>query len=318
MSVDLQETVTNESSVASAWKALKDRFDRETPSTTITLLKAVITNTLSETGSIPNHIVSFEAAWNRLNHRTASNQDTNALHKALHPLTASVEAKVAFLLMSLPPSMQTEVDILQARQALTYEDVQDLLQHKATDRETRNPDTGNKAFKTTGSGKEKEKECTWCKARKEKVFTGHTYNECQKLKAHQEKKRKEREGKSSTPGPSTQVAQVTAAHVSDMSMHDDATVIAMVRANHTLCPKHASEAPLWITDSGATAHTTPRKEDFTELLPHQSLVQTADGTIHPVVGRGTVTLECSLPVTDVTGRADRGTRQTCKRGQEQD
>ena len=133
VSVDLQETVINESSIASAWKALKDQFDRETPSTTITLLKAVITNTLSETRSIPDHIVSFEAAWNRLNHRTASNQDTNALHKALHSLTASVEAKGAFLLMSLPPSMQTEVDSLQARQALTYEDVRDLLQNKATD-----------------------------------------------------------------------------------------------------------------------------------------------------------------------------------------
>ena len=114
-------TVTDTASAHAAWQALQDLYDRETVNTTINLLKNVTERKLSDGASLQDHLTRFHNGWIRLKDR--SQQGKGELCKTLQVLTASNEAKAAFLLISLPSSMDNIVDNLQTKEKVTYEDI---------------------------------------------------------------------------------------------------------------------------------------------------------------------------------------------------
>jgi hypothetical protein len=90
----------------------------------------------------------------RLDLRCAAAKDNN-LAKALHTVAQSDEAKAAFPLCSLPPSMENVIDNLQTEINLTYS------AGKSTDGD-------DKAYRSfAGPTDSNGKECTWCKSKKE-------------------------------------------------------------------------------------------------------------------------------------------------------
>ena len=110
-------TVTDTASAQAAWQALQDLYDRKTVNTTIYLLQNVTERKLSDGASLQDHLTSFHNDWIRL--KDMSQQGKGELSKTLQALTTSNEAKAAFLLISLPSSMDNIVDNLQTKEKVT-------------------------------------------------------------------------------------------------------------------------------------------------------------------------------------------------------
>ena len=177
-------TVTDAASAQDAWQSLKDLYARETVNTTINLLKNVTERKLSDGASLQDHLTGFHNDWIRLKDR--SHQGKGGLSQTLQTLTASNKAKAAFLLISLPSSMDNIVENLQTKIKVTYEDVRakllDISANKSVT--TGNSKTAYRVQKSGDGSKphgNEEKDCTWCRKRKMRP-QAHTWNECRKLK----------------------------------------------------------------------------------------------------------------------------------------
>jgi hypothetical protein len=172
--------IANTETAADAWKTLKDLYDRDTANTTITLLKTVLDRKLEDGAALDNHLNGFNNDWARLQTRTSNTRDE--LGRCLQTLTRSNHAKAAFLLVSLPESMNNIIDNLQTKGDLTFEDVHSRLLDLNANHSFGN--RGEKAYLVEKSGKLNNgpKECTWCKKRGFNA-KGHTWKECNKLKA---------------------------------------------------------------------------------------------------------------------------------------
>ena len=148
---------------ANAWQALKDLYDRETPNTTITLLKTVLNRKLEDGASMHDHLTNFNNDWSRLRERTSSSKDE--LGKSFLTLTQSNHAKAAFLLVSLPESMNNIIDNLQTKANPTFGNVHARLLDLNANHTL--PSKGEKAYWVQKSGADNNgansKECTWCK-----------------------------------------------------------------------------------------------------------------------------------------------------------
>ena len=172
-------TVTDAATAHEAWQALKDLYDRETVNTTINLLKNISERKLSEGASLPDHLTGFHNYWIRLKDR--SQQGRGEPSRTLQALTASNEAKTAFLLISLPSSMDNIVDNLQTKERVTYEDARAKLLDISANKSIA---TAGTAYRVQRSGdtsrpkspEEKDCTCSWCRKRKMRS-QGHTWNE---------------------------------------------------------------------------------------------------------------------------------------------
>lgn len=296
--VSLQPLITAAPSAKAAWDVLKNKYDKENPVTTFSIMEKAFYTKMAEGSVVSDHITSFHNNWQRLTDRCAKKADK--LTTALSYVANEDAAKAALFLMSLPKSMTHIVDNLQTIGDLSYEDITAKLENM----NSANQDTDNlgddKAFSfnnrsnnnnnnnnyrdsyqrdrgnNNNNGNNGDKECTWCKSRKERVFTGHIYSECNKLKKHQEERKAKKEAKQEDSASTL--------------LHDSATTIAMVRT-------HSPSSPLspWILDSGATSHVTPHADQLHDVKPHSSVVRTADGTIHRTTGIGRSTLRVRFP-----------------------
>jgi hypothetical protein len=105
--------------------------------------------------------------------------------------------KAAFLLISLPSKIDNIVDSLQMKADLSYADIHARLMDLAANNSTSST-TNDKAYKAgSSSASTSDKSCTFCKKKGWK-HEGHTYQECRKLKARNEKnKQKKKEDKDS-------------------------------------------------------------------------------------------------------------------------
>ncbi|KAI0993196.1 hypothetical protein K3495_g14988, partial [Podosphaera aphanis] len=262
----LQVVVIDSPTAKEAWDQLKSRFDRETANSTISLLKAVTNLSLRDGEDISEFLTTFNNAWNRLRNRSLAS--TTPLAKAFKDLTSSDDAKGAFLLSSLPESMENVVDNLATKEIISFDGVSAKLMDISANRKT--PNVDGKAYSST---KQEVKECSWCKSRKYK-YEGHLFTECRKLKAHQQKK-KDKKSAAKIAQSSTTAEQETeifdTAFVADSSTH--------------------SSYARWIFDTGASAHMTGCSHDFETLTPLQNhSVKIADNSHVPVTGKGTVRL----------------------------
>ena len=238
-------TVIDATSSKEAWQALKDLYGRDTVNTTISLLKSISERKLSDGASLQDHLTGFHNDWIRLKDR--SQQGRGELSQTLQVLTASSEAKAAFLLISLPPSlMENILDNLQAKERVTYEDVRAILDPSANKATAGNSKTTYRIQKSSDLPKtagNEEKDCTWCRKRKMRS-QGHTWNECRKLKARNARKKEER---------AQQISQQT-------RPEEFSTYITAFHVSTTQASKH--KPTRWIFGTRAPTHTTLNKSSL--------------------------------------------------------
>jgi hypothetical protein len=273
----LLSSVIAASSAAAAWQTFKDRFDRDTANTTITQLQALLSLVLTNRDDLSSHLTEFHNRWMRLDMRCAATKD-NKLAKALHTVTQSDEAKAAFLLCSLPSSMENVIDNLQTKTNLTYSEVFGRLLDLGAGKST---DGDDKAYRSFAGPNGNGKECTWCKSKKD-TYQGHLYSECRKLKAHQKKKKEKKEKEAATAKQTSEVTEATAFKTSEVT---EATAF-MASTNQT--------SKTWIFDTAASSHMTSDKNTMTDIREHGGFVRVANSQRMKVTGIGKVHLQCCL------------------------
>jgi len=186
------------------WTGLEDIFARGSTSSFFDQPNSVFDTKYDILDLLSNHINKYDILWNRLYLRCSTTSSTHryTLPFVFQTVFESPQAKAAFLLGSLPESMNNIVDNLQTKEDLTYDHVYNKLMDLKIPTAIHSAD--NKAYKTAdvkGKGKELRrehsrkgptalpKECSYCKkhyltARSD----GHTWNEGVKLKAANLKK----------------------------------------------------------------------------------------------------------------------------------
>jgi hypothetical protein len=257
------------------WQALKDQYDCNTANTTISLLKTVTDPRRFNGGSISEHLTAFTHRWQRLNSRCATSKSEIA--DALSNFTNSQQVKAGFLLISLSSEMDNIVDNLQTKADLSYANIHARLMDLPANKSTSST-TDDKAYKAgSSSASTSDKSCTFCKKKGWK-HEGHTYQECRKLKARNEKnKEKKNENKDSDDAKRT-------------ASDDIIEATAMISQN-----TNPSTTLRWIFDTGATSHCTSNKSQFETFKKATGSVRMADHTQHAVHGIGTIKLTCRLP-----------------------
>lgn len=151
--------ITSQPVAKDAWANIKARFDRETPATTLSLLRNIVDLKLVENENVADHLTSFTNAWDRLQQRSLSS--TSGVANAFQDVTLSDEVKGAFLLLSLPESMNNIIDNLVTKDLIKYQDIQPKLLDLSADRNV--IENENKAYPSTN---QEPIECSWCKVKK--------------------------------------------------------------------------------------------------------------------------------------------------------
>src|SRR5437588_113222 len=179
---------------ATAWQALKDRFDKETATTSMMLLEAVIKTKLTPGKNISEHVSNFENAWNRLAKRCASSKgksDDDFL-AAFKSVTHSEAAKGTFFMCSVKDIYPDLCDMLAARKEDRYADIRSFFLDRAAEKSEKNGDD-----KALFVPKSSNKECSWCKKRKRK-FDNHSLNDCREMKREKDKTNNNRSNHTAT------------------------------------------------------------------------------------------------------------------------
>jgi hypothetical protein len=235
------------------WKALCNKYDKRNPTTFHWLLKAILTLKYTNKDDIPNYITQFDQLWARLSERTVSNgsKDGDSLEAALRPLAQSPKAKVAFILTSLPSSLDNVIDNLTTKEGLTYDNVcgrlMDLVSTSKKiieeDKALYGKAKGNKWSNKESKGKEKEVYCTVCKdnGKKERVWQLHHIKHCKSKKTDE-------------------VAKVAASD-NDSDLTLIATDYALASSSNSTRSQHWK----WIFDTGCFSHMTGNKANLFNL-----------------------------------------------------
>ena len=261
----LQTVVIDSPTAKEAWEQFKARYDRETASSTISLLKGITNISFQDGEKTQDFITRFNDAWNRLRARSLTAK--TSLAKVFQDLTSSEDAKGAFLLNSLPPNFENVIDNLITKELISYHDVSAKLLDMSENRQNKTAD--DKAYNAT---RPDEKECSFCKARKYR-YKGHLFTDCKKLKAHKQKKKEKQSN--------AKIAQESGSKAK--SIDDEIVDTAFVVDNFS--------SSYWIFDTGASAHMTGCHSDFHTFTPLSGQnVKIADNTLVPVTGKRTVKL----------------------------
>ncbi|KAI1001629.1 hypothetical protein K3495_g6574 [Podosphaera aphanis] len=274
----LQTIVIDHPTAKEAWDKLQQRFDRETPNSTISLLKSITNLSLQDGENINDFLTTFNDAWNRLKNRSSSAK--TPLAKIFRDLTHSEEAKGAFLLSSLPPSFDNIVENLLIKELTSYDDVSVKLMDMSISREITITDD-NRALVTHDANQSNPSDliCTYCKAR-DRQYTGHTYKTCNFL---HERHLKKKEMKNSAK-LAKQLHDNNVTFEKDRELYrPDTSFVANFQSK--------SKNTGWVFDTGASAHMTGCKSDFDKLTPFQGHnVEVANNSTTPIFGKGTVRL----------------------------
>jgi len=252
--------IVSTETAAGTWKILKDLYDHETANTTLTLLKTVLDRKLEDGATMHDHLNGFNNDWVRLQYRTASTK--GELGRCLETLTRSNHAKAAFLLVSLPESMNNIIDNLQPKGDLTFKDVHSRLLDLNANHSLGNK--GEKEYRVEKSGKNKgPKECSWCKKR-DFHAKGHTWQECNKLK---ESKKND---KSAKEDEKVRLAS------QEVTTENSSTFATAFVVSTNLIPSNASD--VWIFDTGCTSHMTHGADTLDSQRSHGGFIKFANGS----------------------------------------
>ena len=150
------ELITNCDTAAEAWRALKDRFDRQNATAFHGMLAQLVSLRMDPSTSMKDHLTAFDTFWTRFRMRTQASKDSEKLVRLFKPVGDSDEAKAAFHLLSLPSSLSHVVDNLQTKDNLTYSDTyQKLLDLNSTNSDIH--PTESQAFIVKGRPQGKQK-----------------------------------------------------------------------------------------------------------------------------------------------------------------
>lgn len=161
------------------WAALMRRYHQRDGYVLVDAFKAVSSLRYSETGdeTFPAYLDSFQRAWGDLENRTADATTPtpgsgNSLETALHVVAVSEDAKIEFLIGSLPHSMWIiAIDVRNENKTMTFMDLRDLLLRLHASRERKAAQALEEVQK---------RECSWCRSRGFDS-AGHRSGECVKL-----------------------------------------------------------------------------------------------------------------------------------------
>ncbi|KAI0991146.1 hypothetical protein K3495_g17041, partial [Podosphaera aphanis] len=149
----LRNMITSQPSAKDAWANIKARFDRETPATTLSLLRNIVDLKLQENQNVSDHFNDFSNAWDRLHQRSLTSSSSVA--RAFRDVTSSDEVKGAFLLLSLPKSFDNIIDNLSTKDLVKFQDIQPKLLDLSADR---NFGGNDKAYYAPS---QEPNECSW-------------------------------------------------------------------------------------------------------------------------------------------------------------
>ena len=272
-------TLLTRKSASAQWAALRDKFARENTVSFYHQFSDLLNTKLDDKAEMASHLPTFDQKWTRLQRYCAGAKETDSfkLPLAFKPLFESLEAKAAFLLLSLPPSLENVVDNLQTKQDLTYDQAYQRLLDLPSTQGTDSP-SGDKAYTAKGKGRaiESSEGCTWCRKHHPTTnWKDHRYTDCRKLAARNKKKADEKE-KKKTDSAKTAVAEV---HGSP----DTETV------------RTSSSRTPWVFDTGATSHMACDLDLFVSMEDCSGTIRVADGRESVITARGSVSLAARLP-----------------------
>ena len=283
------------------WKALQDKFARENTVSFHSQFASLLGLRVTSKSDLASTITKFDSEWTRLQTRcsTAKATDQFTLPFVFQTVFESAEAKAAFLLNTLPSSMSNIKDNLMTKDNLTYEQCYQRLMDITTEADDDKAYTaamttgGNKGKTATGSS---SKECTWCAKHHPKANNkGHSWNECNKLKAFNEKRKKEKDGKekdeAARAGKETEGSETVGTPTSYPFTSDTAA-----NCYHTSYPpSKATPSTRWIYDTGASSHMTNNLDLFLNIQPYNKRIRYANNTSSLALGIGSIAIQGKLP-----------------------
>lgn len=168
---------------AEQWNALMRHYHRRDAGTFQRALKGICDIRYSDTSndSIADHLAAFERSWNILVMCTSDGGPSTAVEDSLETtlkvMARSEEVKAAFLISSLPPSVDEIVLNLRLLhgQSLMYLHVYRRLSNLHEARELQNSGRARDQASET-----QDMDCTWCRSRGYKS-TGHTWKRSYRL-----------------------------------------------------------------------------------------------------------------------------------------
>jgi len=202
--------------------------------------------------------------------------------------------------------MSNVKDNLMTKDNLTYEQCYQRLM----DLTTEDTEVGG-AYSTTTTkpkgrntldGNAASKECTWCAKHHPKSSNkGHTWNECNKLKAHQEKKKNEKGTKEEKKEEvaratgETQDETVSTPDETTTSLHPFTPDTAANCYHSSFPPSRYTPSNQWIFDTGASSHMTNNLDLFLDISHCRRRIRYANKTESMAVGIGRVAVQGKLP-----------------------
>ena len=109
-------------SASEAWNLLAERFDRDTRTNSIYLLRSIVSLKYHDGEDLQAHVDNFNQLWIKMIKRTQScNQSVT---KAMKPVFESDETKGTFFLTTLPETMDNIIDNLTTASLTKYSDIE--------------------------------------------------------------------------------------------------------------------------------------------------------------------------------------------------
>ena len=266
------------------WKYLKSTYYRDSPFSFVNQILNFtrLSYAYDPTKPVKAFIDRFEIEWEKL--ETLAKSEVDDYRIAFHTFLTNDKAKRDFFLAFIKTHHKNVVDNLTTKEDLSYSDVITRLHEMDDGDDVDVPDVAlkttttkhgkKKAYKSDNSDKPKEsdkKDCTYCRKHSPGRSSGHTWQDCRKLKADREKK--------------TEDAKV---------MKEDTVSNPISSALHTT--QSPTQSPTsWIFDTAASSHMTPLKDHFERLRPHRRTVRTGDSTPLIAEGIGSLTIDAILP-----------------------
>jgi len=273
VSTEIREKLVEFDHPHEMWKYLRTEYYRDTAFALVSQITnlASLSTTYDPAQPVTVFIAQFETEWLRLSKLAKASKDS--YRQTFAKFLGEDKAKRDFLLGFLVGHQKNIVDNLSTKDDFTFAEVKQRLLDLDHDQPgtrsqqalaTTNYRKPKRSFKPVPvrSSNEKLKDCTWCSKHHPGRSRGHTWNECFKLKAHNERKGNKLGGGEEA---------------------------------HTVSEPHGKVSrSSFYFDTCATSHMCPDPERFEHLAICSGLVKSSSTDQMKITGKGSVVLRCTL------------------------
>ena len=274
--------ITKKNNGHEIWTYLKESYYRDShfSFTSQILNLALLSYAYDPAKPIKTFIDRFEMEWEKL--ETLAKSDTDPYRIAFHTYLTHDKARRDFLLAFIKNHHKNIVDNLTTKDDLSYSDVLkrlrelddggDIKEISDVALTTSTTNKKNKRKKKDDQPKpdKDQKDCSYCRKHSPGRSSGHTWQDCRKLKADRENKK-----------------------IEDAKVMEEEDV-----SNPTSIALHLTSLPTptsWIFDTAASSHMTSNKDLFDRLQPHHRIVRTGDASPLSAEGIGSLVINAMLP-----------------------